>query len=1257
MSQPRSRRVPPEVCSLESRNLMSTGLVPSWIGQDDQDQVGKSHLPAPSGIQDIHVKLDGLPPGHEVVGGEVRGFGGGRWNVTGGPGTWLARIVRAPASPRADLFFEPYQADNGRPYTIELRLDDGTLLNAEVQGGPVNPSLIPTAKHMRGQWGGQDTRDLVGLGPSVGPDGRGDARLTLANLMPDQEITSVLLSGPPDLAWRSGLNPQGDNNAELIRSSTDPARAEFVFQPDRNLAGLPLQVQVTYANGGIDTITITTGRTDPNATLTPPPQPKIELGRIQPSWLGQSNSTGLGNVFTLGDARIRVDGLSAGRRVVEAHLSDSLMGLWSFVSSSTPRDPLARPMAVQSVSGRPSQIDLVFTPDRNFASEPLTLRLVYEDGTQSVAQFQGGVADPSLAWPAPNTTEVVARPGDDLQALVDVHGSVLLQPGVYELNAPLVLHHAVTLKATAPGVTLRYQQAEGSAPWTAAIKIHASNTSLEGFAVRFAGPVRWADGIDGGGAVIGASDNLDPFIADPKYDILLKGLDLESPPASTAWEEAAHLVRFHKAYSGRIENNTLRGGYVWIENGPWIISHNHYTGTPVNTFATTVFTARFANDLVLSDNRAEVLGPAGKTWRFLVLSQGGYGIEVARNTVVNIGPMDGDTVEHPNASETILTEAYRLRFEGRPMAVSNDLRLLTIPTPQGLPARVGDVVSILAGPHAGQYRRIAQAISPTVYLLDSPLPGPLGDAAISIVTGFVDLTLDGNTIDNRASRQTQNIQLAGNLFGTRVVNNTLLGGERSLLILASATEEPVSWGWSHAPFLGGVISGNTFADATRGAQLAVERGAWIKSNRGRVYFTAALEDNRFVLSEEFLERMAAQTDPTDKPQAPQALTLGDIRSIDTSEIQITERGNRLVGVPADLADDVLWVPSARINGLPQRDASLDWPVEQSIPLLDLTLANDSGGDSADRLTNDPRVRITAALSDEWARQNLVYWTDSAEQPRPVSGTIFTPEGLSEGLNVMHLAAVDSSGRLMPESVRQLTFWLDTQSPAIPSITPKAASTPVFDVSAESSDFLALVRDGQEIARRHGPGELADPFPLADRSVSYSVIVTDRAGNGAQSPKVAMQAIGSQPPTPGEVSPGSGPVAIWRGQTGKDLVGLNSNGRPDRIQDVQFTVLNLPSGRTIAAVDILGVGGGRWRSNGPRGTRRALVVQPRGSTAAEIFFQPERAETGRSFLVRLRLDNGEWVTVELRGGAANPGLRAASVTRPTRPVAAASRAHR
>ncbi len=280
--------------------------------------------------------------------------------------------------------------------------------------------------------------------------------------------------------------------------------------------------------------------------------------------------------------------------------------------------------------------------------------------------------------------------------------------------------------------------------------------------------------------------------------------------------------------------------------------------------------------------------------------------------VEGLGPGEHDPHKDDNAPETILTEAYRLHFEGRPAAISPDGRLLVIPDPQGSPADTGDGVAILAGPQAGQWRTVAQSVGPHAYLLDEPIDR--ATTAVSIATGFVRETFEGNTVDARGVGYAMNLALAGDHFGTKILRNRLYGGRQSFWITAYATEEPVHWGWSHAPFLGAVIEGNLVEDAGAGPAVAVLHGEAIKSNRGRVYLSATLKDNTFRWTAAMADRLA-KARAEGKPIRPD---LGLPPSLDPGEMVLLEEGTIVEGLP----DDRPFVHAATINGRAIQDAPL-----------------------------------------------------------------------------------------------------------------------------------------------------------------------------------------------------------------------------------------------------------------------------------------------------------------------------------------------
>ncbi len=199
----------------------------------------------------------------------------------------------------------------------------------------------------------------------------------------------------------------------------------------------------------------------------------------------------------------------------------------------------------------------------------MTLRLITTSGQNLIAHFAGGHCDLSRTAPGVRPERALAKPGDNLQALVDTKGTVVLAKGTYRLDRPLVLGRAVTLTSDGEAI-LVFDQAPSERPWSAAIKIHSGNTTLNGFAVRFAGPVRWNPEISWGPAVIGMTDNFDPAGDEPKVNITITHLDIEIPPIerSGSWVEALRLMRLVHAKSGVIADNILRGGPIEFFEGP-----------------------------------------------------------------------------------------------------------------------------------------------------------------------------------------------------------------------------------------------------------------------------------------------------------------------------------------------------------------------------------------------------------------------------------------------------------------------------------------------------------------------------------------------------------------------------------------------------------------------------------------------------------------------------------------------------------------
>ena len=173
----------------------------------------------------------------------------------------------------------------------------------------------------------------------------------------------------------------------------------------------------------------------------------------------------------------------------------------------------------------------------------LTLRLVFTDGALALVRFPGGSCDLRLRVPEVAGSTGAARPGDDLQDLVNRHRTVKLAPGPTGSTRPLVLNQPVSLLG-APGATLLFAQGADQPPWSAAITVHRSRTTLDGFAVRFAGPIRWKTDTPWGPALVGVTETNDNSHPDLRLGLTFTRLDLEAPPAANpaGWEDAPRTV-------------------------------------------------------------------------------------------------------------------------------------------------------------------------------------------------------------------------------------------------------------------------------------------------------------------------------------------------------------------------------------------------------------------------------------------------------------------------------------------------------------------------------------------------------------------------------------------------------------------------------------------------------------------------------------------------------------------------------------------
>ena len=211
---------------------------------------------------------------------------------------------------------------------------------------------------------------------------------------------------------------------------------------------------------------------------------------------------------------------------------------------------------------------------------------------------------------------------------------------------------------------------------------------------------------------------------------------------------------------------------------------------------------------------------------------------------------------------------------------------------------------------------VAQQINSTMYLMQNALPS--GSYKISISnSGYVNQTFQGNTIDTRGGENASaaDLVLAGNTFGTQIISNNFLGG--GIRLEAAPTNDPSSppyiWGWSHAPFMGALIEGNTFVDSnmvghTGPSFIGVDHSPYTNTSWGRTYMSATIAGNVFQWSNA----------PVDLNLGQPGYTTTAYPWIDPNELRLTipMTGNVNLGQgpSGSTASVALQVSAANVNG-------------------------------------------------------------------------------------------------------------------------------------------------------------------------------------------------------------------------------------------------------------------------------------------------------------------------------------------------------
>ena len=126
-----------EIASVDLGN--TPVLEADWIGQDNHDVAQVGGAAGGNGVQDIHLRLRGLPGGRatkQILILTRGGKGRGVWRLdTARTPNWKLVVERGEGSPVADVYIEPINHDCfERDFEITVTYDDGTNVKTKLKG-------------------------------------------------------------------------------------------------------------------------------------------------------------------------------------------------------------------------------------------------------------------------------------------------------------------------------------------------------------------------------------------------------------------------------------------------------------------------------------------------------------------------------------------------------------------------------------------------------------------------------------------------------------------------------------------------------------------------------------------------------------------------------------------------------------------------------------------------------------------------------------------------------------------------------------------------------------------------------------------------------------------------------------------------------------------------------------------------------------------------------------------------------------------
>ncbi|MFM7592969.1 MAG: hypothetical protein ACKO85_14375, partial [Isosphaeraceae bacterium] len=1068
--------------------------------------------------------------------------------------------------------------------------------------------------------------DLTSPSARIGPDGVTDLQISLSQININKRIAAIDVVDS-DNTWVASYstNMSRVGTMEFSPDAADVSRGTLTFSsPAKALIG-PLKVQIRYQDGTGEEVPCPLGSVASSPVVVPA-SPLVPNSGATAAWLGQV----VADPARPGWVRVTVANLPTSG-ISAWQLSDTTgqSWLWTISGSGSPWPQVYNQKSLfASRDSATGQWILEFDSRTDLTGVPISIMAATDMGRMYGISLTGGKVDTGKRAALPGTTTITAVPGDDLQALVNQFSTVNLSAGTYNLSKPLVLARPVNLVGTA-GAVLNFQQAADSPGWSTVITLAAGNTRLSGFRVQFTGLVKWLENIRFGPAVIGSPDNFNTSVGrfGPLVGLTIENLDLQGPPPSTYLEESPRLVRLVDDASGVIRNNTLYGGWVEVTGGPWSITNNSLTGVWSTSFSYDAFAAHDVTGLKFSNNIVQRAGDSGVIFRLIVVNGQSSGVEISNNQSIGLGASVADPwqMQQTNAHEVILTEAYRVNYEGGLYGIDSSRMMIQVGPTIGPAYQPGDYVAVLDGSASGTWRVVTSVVNGNTLLLNAPMPQWVGrGTTVSVNRGIANVSITGNLIDQRNRPLSQGSVLVGNLFGLNYSSNTILGGFRGLQVIAYPSETPRDWGWTRNVVFDATISQNLFSDVLWLNQLGVSHSSVARANYGHLYLTAAFLNNTFAWSADFLTSQIGQKQGDSGLFLP-GLEVGEGGPWDDTEARLSISNNQIV-LPDGWANrPAIWYRSGTVNGQPAADQLITLPqVARPSAPAGISLVNDSGSSSTDKITNDSRLQLApvAGLSYQYRLSGTAAWQAIANPAQ------WAPAGLAEGANTVQVRAVDRFGQ--PSDAASLAFVLDTTAPAAPtSLALASFDTFAWQVSA-SGDVAS-----QAVTFRNAkytsvyslvPGtNRLSPEKWITGANTAEVVAVDVAGN-----RSAMLTGTLRYATSGS----------WGGQDGSDFASLSRTLTPDGKQDVRLDIKGLHYGPKLSGLTVSGFGGGNWAwPVAPAGSYAAAWRPAASGRAGAIYFQTNRIETGRPFFVTLNFSDGTSSSFWVSGGKANPNLAA------------------